>query len=119
MDDVAVSDVLARLARSRFRRRFRLNDCDQHYIADKTLPVIAAHAADFVAQRLAAAHPLHDGRQTPWRGHPVFVAQHATATCCRRCLQRWHGIGAGTALSDSQRAYVVRLIMAWIERQTG
>ena len=119
MGDADVGALLARLARSRFRRRFRLSDRDQRYLAEKTLPVIAAHARDFVAQRLAPAHPVRDGRQTPWRGHPVFVAQHATATCCRRCLQRWHGISAGTALSEGQRDYVVRLIMAWIERQAG
>ncbi len=30
-----------------------------------------------------AAEPRNDGKQTPFRGHPVFTAQHATATCCR------------------------------------
>ncbi len=24
------------------------------------------------------------------KGHPVFVAQHATATCCRECIRKWH-----------------------------
>ncbi|WP_251023391.1 DUF4186 family protein [Streptomyces sp. ISL-10] len=31
---------------------------------------------------------------------PVFVAQHATATCCRTCLERWHVVPAGRALDD-------------------
>lgn len=52
------------------------------------------------------------------RGHPVFVAQHATATCCRGCLAKWHSIAAGRALSEGERDYVVSVIAAWLERQT-
>ncbi|MEU6081408.1 DUF4186 family protein [Streptomyces sp. NPDC047108] len=44
---------------------------------------------------MAPAEPYKDGRQTPYRGHPVFVAQHATATCCRGCPQRCHHIPQG------------------------
>ena len=51
------------------------------------------------------------------RGHPVFIAQHATATCCRGCIQKWHGIEKGRALNDAEIVYVVGLIMEWIERQ--
>jgi hypothetical protein len=56
-------------------------------------------------------------RQTPYRGHPVFVAQHATATCCRTCLERWHQIPKGSDLSRAKRAYVVDVICRWIERE--
>jgi hypothetical protein len=67
--------------------------------------------------RLAAAQPRNDGRQTPYRGHPVFVAQHATATCCRTCLAKWHGVPAGVALSEEQQGYVVDVICRWIGRE--
>ena len=77
-------DVLwRRLQTSPFRARFRLNAKDQTYLDGKGLPLILSHARDFIDRRLAAAHPKNDGKQTPMRGHPVFVAQHATATCCR------------------------------------
>ncbi|HKC28744.1 MAG TPA: DUF4186 family protein, partial [Jatrophihabitans sp.] len=66
---------------------------------------------------LAPAEPAKDGKQTPYRGHPVFVAQHATATCCRTCLQRWHGIAKGSQLDAAQRGYVVDVIVRWIERE--
>ena len=56
-----------------------------------------------------------DGKQTPYRGHPVFVAQHATATCCRSCLERWHGIPKGRELSTDEQAYAVDVICRWIE----
>src|SRR5215211_2843745 len=91
--------LFSNLATSAFRRRFRLLECEQRYLAEKGLSVVLGHARDFIKQRLAPAHPTNDGQQTPMRGHPAFVAQHATATCCRSCLQKWHGISKGAALS--------------------
>ncbi|HSU67653.1 MAG TPA: DUF4186 family protein [Tepidisphaeraceae bacterium] len=74
------------------------------------------HASDFIDQRLARAHPERDGKQTPWRGHPVFVAQHATATCCRGCVAKWHGIPAGVELTPEQRKYLLGVIEHWLKR---
>ena len=81
------------------------------------MDVIARHAEDFVRQRLAPAHPRNDGKQTPMGGHPAFVAQHATATCCRSCLAKWHGIPAGAPLSETHIRYVVDVVMRWIDEQ--
>ncbi|APX24515.1 MULTISPECIES: DUF4186 family protein [Salipiger] len=81
--------LFERLARSRFRSRFRLGMKERDYLDTKGRAVIESHATDFVRQRLAPAQPKNDGRQTPMRGHPAFVAQHATATCCRSCLAKW------------------------------
>jgi hypothetical protein len=53
------------------------------------------------------------------KGHPVFIAQHATATCCRGCIQKWHGIKKGKELSDQEIQFLIELIMGWIEGQTG
>jgi hypothetical protein len=49
--------------------------------------------------------------------HLVFIAQHGTATCCRKCIQKWHGIEKGRALSEAEIDYVVALIMGWINGQ--
>jgi hypothetical protein len=78
---------------------------------------VQAHARDFITSRLAPAFPAKDGKQTPWRGHPVFVAQHATATCCRGCLEKWYGITKGLPLNDSEQDYIVHVIMYWLKRQ--
>lgn len=110
----AWADLRARLARSRFRSRFRLDARDAAYAADRGSATLRVHARDFVERRLAPATPAKDGRQTPMRGHPVFVAQHATATCCRRCLARWHGIPPGRALDDAEIDYVVDVVAAWL-----
>ncbi len=112
-------DIFERLSRSRFRSRFRLGAKEADYLSQKGRDVIASHSADFVRQRLAPAQPRNDGRQTPMRGHPAFIAQHATATCCRSCLAKWHGIPAGRALSEPEQDRVVGLIMEWIDRNAG
>ena len=109
--------LFARLARSEFRSRFRLRDAERSYLAQKGLATIRSHAADFVRMRLAPAAPPNDGRQTPMRGHPVFIAQHATGCCCRGCLAKWHGIPAGRPLTADEQQYIVRVLMAWITRQ--
>lgn len=79
--------------------------------------MIEQHAADFIAKRPAPAFPANDGKQTPMRGHPVFIAQHATATCRRGCPAKWHDIPQGQALSAEQQRYVVTVIYHWLVRQ--
>ncbi|KXV62356.1 DUF4186 domain-containing protein [Acetobacter orleanensis] len=106
-----------RLARSAFRGRFHLNTADLSYLQEKTLPVVLEHGADFIAKRLAPAHPARDGKQTPWKGHPVFVAQHATGTCCRSCLEKWHHFSKGQSLTSSQQHYVLAVIAGWLEQE--
>jgi len=115
MDDL--DPLFARLARSAFRSRFRLNAREEAYLAQRGLDTLLAHASDFIGQRLAPALPLNDGKQTPMRGHPVFVAQHATATCCRSCLSKWHGIAAGQKLSDEEQIYVAMVIQRWLSHR--
>jgi len=112
-----IDETLAHLARSPFRRRFKLGPRERNYLAQKGLPEIVAHAAGFIDKRLAMADPPNDGKQTPMRGHPVFVAQHATATCCRSCLAKWHDIPRQRALDDRERAYVIAVIECWLRRE--
>ncbi|TFW09961.1 DUF4186 domain-containing protein [Oxalobacteraceae bacterium OM1] len=112
-----LDELFAALDRSAFRRRFRLSARDLDYLQDRTLPVVLGHARDFIAQRLAPALPPNDGKQTPFRGHPVFVAQHATATCCRGCLAKWHGIAAGHALDTAEQAHVLAVLERWLRSE--
>ena len=106
------------LGRSAFRQRFRLTPKDRIYLETKGLATVMAHAASIIGQRLAPAAPNNDGRQSPTRGHPVFIAQHATATCCRSCLAKWHGIAAGRALTETETAHVLSVIERWLGSQT-
>ncbi len=109
--------LFQRLGQSEFRSSFSLKSNDRNYVREKGMDTVRKHAQDFIAKRLSPAAPANDGRQTPMRGHPVFVAQHATATCCRGCLAKWHGIAEGEALSESEQEYLADVIMEWIRRQ--
>ena len=109
--------LFARLNRSEFRSRFRLSAADLAYVQEKGMDTIRKHAQDLIGKRLAPAEPVNDGKQTPMRGHPVFIAQHATATCCRSCLEKWHHIPKGRQLTQEQQDYAVDVIMEWIDRQ--
>ncbi|WP_407530050.1 DUF4186 domain-containing protein [Methylobacterium oryzisoli] len=112
-----LDDIFDRLQRSAFRQRFKLTPAELRYLHDKGLPTVLAHAQDFVAQRLAPAGPRNDGKQTPLRGHPAFVAQLATATCCRSCLSKWHGIPLKRELSMAEQRHVVEAIARWLRMQ--
>ena len=63
------------LGKSTFRSRFNLKQMDIDYINSKGLDKIEEHARDFIAKREAPAVIPNDGKQTPMRGHPVFIAQ--------------------------------------------
>jgi Domain of unknown function (DUF4186) len=112
-----LNEVFANLSKSSFRSRIRLQQKEIDYLTSKGMNVVLEHAADFVEKRLAPARPQNDGRQTPWRNHPVFVAQHATATCCRSCLEKWHAIPKGRALDVEEKRYVVEAIRMWLSQQ--
>jgi hypothetical protein len=109
----------AALARSKFRGRFRLGPKERTYLESRTLAVVLEHGRQFLLDRLAPAAPRNDGRQTPMRGHPIFVAQHATATCCRKCLARWHRIPAGRPLAPEEIDYVLDVLRRWLVDQSG
>jgi hypothetical protein len=118
MDSVQqIDERLDRLVRQPFRAKFQLRGRDRATAELRGMHTIRRHAAELVDKRVAPESPAKDGKQTPYRGHPVFVAQHATATCCRTCLSRWHQIPKGRALSAEERAYVVDVICRWIERE--
>ena len=104
-------------AKSETRIIFWFDDKDIDYINEKGLNTIRQHAKDFIAKREAPAYIANDGKQTPMRGHPVFIAQHATATCCRECIRKWHKMQPGKELSQVQQDYLVDVIMTWIQRQ--
>ena len=112
-----VDEALEKLKRSKFRSGFHLPEKDIEYIDERGLDLIRSHAADFVAKRLAPAVIPNDGKQTPMRGHPVFVAQHACACCCRGCLNKWYRVPQGRALTENEQDRIVRLLMTWIERE--
>jgi hypothetical protein len=75
------------------------------------------HADVLPRLRASIAKPAggFDGRQTPMQGRAVYYAQHATATCCRKCLEYWHGIPKHRALTDEELTYATVLVQAYLD----
>jgi len=110
-----IINKLNSLQKSKFRSSFHLRKYMINYIDEKGFEIIKKHTIDFINEKLAPEYPKNDGKQTPTKGHPVFIAQHATATCCRKCLYKWHKIPINKDLSDEEIDYVVNIIMLWIK----
>lgn len=62
-------------------------------------------------------HP-REGIQTPRenseKANAIHFAQHATASCCRRCIAEWHGIPESRALSEGEIVYLTELAMLYV-----
>lgn len=112
-----INKKLDELSHSKFRSSFHLKDDMISYIDDKGLLKVKEHGLDFIKEKLAPASPKNDGKQTPMRGHPIFIAQHACACCCRGCLEKWHHIEKGRELTNNEINYIISLLMEWIKRE--
>lgn len=112
-----IETIIDKLSKSKFRSSFKLKEKDIDYINKKGMEEIEKHAYKFIIERLAGDIILNDGKQTPMKGHPVFIAEHATATCCRNCLFKWHHIPQNRKLTEEEIQYIVSVIMTWIKKQ--
>ena len=110
-------DLLYKLSKSKFRSSFKLKQKDIDYIKRIGFDKIEKHAYDFINKRLKDINKINDGKQTPTHGHPVFIAQHATATCCRNCLYKWYHIDKNKILTDKEIKLIVDIIMSWIKKK--
>jgi hypothetical protein len=70
-----------------------------------------------IRKSVGSANPSFDGRQTPRAGNVIFYAQHATASCCRKCIEEWHGIPIGRALTEQEVQYLSQLATLYIEER--
>ena len=111
-----IESILDNLSKSKFRNSFKLKDKDKIYINEKGIEAIQQHAEIFIKNRIAPKYIENDGKQTPMKGHPIFIAQHATATCCRECLYKWHKIEKNKDLTIEEQEYIINLIMEWINK---
>ena len=113
----SIDNALEKLSKSKFRSSFHLKAKDIVYIDEKGMDTVRRHAEDFIEKKLATAYPENDGKQTPMKNHPVFIAQHACACCCRGCLEKWYKVPKGRELTKAQQEKIVNLLMSWIKKE--
>ena len=116
-EEEKINNILNALSKSKFRSKFHIKEKEIKYIEEKGIETIEEHAHDLIRKRLAPAEIPNDGKQTPMKNHPVFIAQHACACCCRSCLEKWYKVPQGKALTKTQQEKIVKLLMAWIEKE--
>ncbi len=112
-----INDKIISLSKSKFRSSFHLCKYMIDYINKVGLKKIEEDAKYFIQNRISDTSKIIDGRQTPMKNHPVFIAQHATATCCRNCLYKWHHIPKNRLLTEHEIDFCVTLIMTWIKKE--
>lgn len=106
---------LEKLKTSRFRRKFCLTEQEKLTVKDEGLDKMRQKAEFIVSTRLQ--NPINDGHQTPYFGHPIFKAQHATATCCRKCVNKWWRFPMSRELNEQEFNFVVGLIIKWLRTE--
>jgi len=112
-----IHNKLVLLKKSKFRSSFHLRKYMIQYIQNKGMDKIEEHCMAFIDKNLSFYSSLKDGKQTPMKNHPVFIAQHATATCCRGCLEKWYHIPKEKILDDREKRFIAALILSWIEEE--
>ena len=116
--DIGIENLLLSLSRTKFRGSFHLNNKMKEYVREKGIDKIKSDAYDLIKKRIAPQVIKNDGKQTPMKQvHPVFIAQHATGTCCRGCLERIHHIEKNKELSAKEIDYIVKVIIMWIKNE--
>ena len=81
------------------------------------LTAILDHIPKRLMQSIGKATPFRDGTQTPFTGKAEFYAQHATATCCRKCVEDWHNIPRGRALTEEDLTYLSSLAVLYLKER--
>lgn len=112
-----IKQKLNKLEKSKFRSSFHLKQKEKEYIEKKGIEEIKKQAYEIINKRLKPEIIKNDGKQTPMKNHPVFIGQHATATCCRKCLYKWHHIKKNKELTEHEIDFITTLIIEWIRRQ--
>lgn len=115
MTDKEWQELKQKLAADGRFEKFVLGEAEQEYVASRGMDILRLHATDFVKKRLAPAAPKNDGRQTPTKGHPVFIAQHACGCSDRGSLAQFYDIEKGRALTSEEVELIVDVILTWIE----
>lgn len=112
-----IDQTLFHLAKTKYRRQYVLSPKLKEYCRQTGMEKLRRKAFEIVREKVSSPYYKGEGRQTPLDGHPIYIAMHATGTCCRTCLEVWHSIVSGRRLTEKDIIYIVDTIMEWIKRQ--
>lgn len=87
----------------------------ENHALRKGRDALRSYAENRIRKSVGSEQPYRDGFQTPYRGNVIYYAQHAIAACCRNCIKVWHGIAKGKKLAEEEIAYLVELVMQYVD----
>lgn len=112
-----IDHTFAELKREFIRHHFwhkSIDDKADKHARRKGRVLLAAAATQRLRSSVAKAEPVRDGQQTPMNGNVLYYAQHATACCCRTCMEYWHNIPKGRELTEAEIRYFTELMMRFV-----
>ena len=112
-----IEEVFSKLNKTGRINDFSLGASEIEYVTSRGIDILRLHATDFIQKRIAPAEPKNDGHQTPAKGHPVFLAQHACGCNDRDSVEKFFGFNKGVLLKDKEVNLIVDVIVSWLEDQ--
>jgi uncharacterized protein DUF4186 len=92
-----------------------IDDQARDHALRKGRAALLGSVANRIAKSVGVENPYRDGQQTPFQGNVIYYAQHATASCCRTCIEYWHGIEKGRPLTSDEQDYLIQLVTLYID----
>ena len=114
-----IASIRAKLDRDGRSAKFTLGEAEVEYIQSRGIDILRLHATDFIQKRIAPAEPKNDGHQTPTKGHPVFIAQHACGCNDRDTVETFFSLKKGKQLSEKEVTLIVDVLISWMHDQLG
>lgn len=91
----------------------------KHEARNLGLAGLKTRVRPLLAKKIGPAHIFRDGTQTRKEGSALFYAQHATATCCRKCLDYWYNVERGRDLTDEELDRCEWLVLSYLDRRSA
>ena len=114
-----ITSIRAKLDKDGRSNKFTLGEAEVEYIQSRGIDILRLHATDFIQKRIAPAEPKNDGHQTPTKGHPVFIAQHACGCNDRDAVETFFSLKKGKQLSEKEVTLIVDVLISWMHDQLG
>ena len=106
-----IEEVFSKLNKTGRISNFSLGDAEIEYVSSRGIEILRLHATDFIQKRIAPKEPKNDGHQTPAKGHPVFLAQHACGCNDRDSVEQFFGFKKGSLLKEKEVNLIVDVIV--------
>lgn len=116
-ENIYFTDIFRRLNCSKVCCKFKLKDDQWDYLAKRGFDSILLEGRTLIVKIFSEEAKHHSCKVAPVQNHPIFTALHATGTCCRSSLEKWHKIPKNKELREKDIFYILLVVKEWIIRQ--